>query len=583
MKILLIGEEIFCKKMEKLLSDINLNVDIVNLDVDLRGTSYKTLLYYYEVISSILDSLVQEDKVLCLVGLDINLLDFKNMPYIHLVYEREHELLSLYFYELLFSRLVLSYPEVWWVFINVILCNKNDNKNYQMHILNLCKSSKSLRENMLEKVFMCSYVSPLFDIDGLYEDLLRKKSGKAVKDLKDKPVLFFLIEEEPDYVFYMFYALSDLPNTKVYPVHLYTLAEKFLKDKSLYNGCKKLVCYIHDRYYYPVDLPSEKKLEDLENRLKEFCLKTSNECAYVRHVLVSFSDKKDNEYFIDYSIRKPLNSINSFRNEIKSKFMLENGNNNLSKKETDVYYGEIHSSKGILSEIATKILKRAEIYYENVKSTEDAFSVAIMANYALKILEKSNLNLLYRAFSLKVKAESLGEVIFTGSDVNIDINQKVKQIEKFLEEIEIAFSLSKEKLASMELILLNEILNIYKEHNQLEEELALTNHIRKKILEKRFRKVRVFYWIVNQFLIKPFFSFKYAFKILGVFIFASIVLYFGINGFKIEILPKALIDTIYGIITANIGGNLFGILIAIFNVWLMVIVIGYFLTYIIRR
>jgi len=603
MKILLIGEGIFCKKMEKLLSDINLSVDIVNLDVDLDEISYKTLLYYYEVISSILDGLVQEDKVLCLVGLDINLLDFKDMPYIHLAYERKHELLSLYFYELLFSRLILSYPEVWWVFINVVSCKEN--VKYQMHTMDFCEVNKSLHEKILEKVFLCSYISPLFDIDGLYEYLLTKKSEKVVKDVKDKPVLFFLIEEEPDYVFYMFYALSEIPNTKVYPVHLYTLTEKFLKDESFYNGCKKLVCYIHDRYYYPVDLPSEKNLEDLKTRLKEFGLKTSDECAYIRHILVSFSDKKDDEDFIDHIIRKPLNSINSFKEEMKTILLLKDNTNTPQKSDTS--YKGVHSSKGILSEIATKILKRAEMYYENVKSAEDAFVVAIMARYALKILEEKNLNLLYRAFSLKVKAESLGEVIFTGSDVNIDIHQKVNQIESFLKGIQNTFALSDEKIASMELLLLNEILNIYKEHNQLEEELALTNHIRKKVFEKKFKKNTdkrrnlsskgfkaarnyiyttantVLYWFINKLLIKPLFSFKYAAGILMIFILTSVVLYWGLNGFKSEILSKALIDAVYGIITANIGGSLFGIFIAIFNVWLMVIVIGYFLTYIIRR
>jgi len=150
-------------------------------------------------------------------------------------------------------------------------------------------------------------------------------------------------------------------------------------------------------------------------------------------------------------------------------------------------------------------------------------------------------------------------------------------------------------------------LTYIKEHNQLEEELALTNHIRKKVFEKRFKKnvdkqrnlsfkefkdVRnniytmantVLYWFINKLLIKPLFSFKYAAGILMIFILTSIVLHWGLNRFKSEILPKALIDTVYGIITANIGGSLFGILIAIFNVWLMVIVIGYFLTYIIRR
>ncbi len=607
MKIVIIGEEIFCEKMRKLFDSINIDIESVILNIDLENASYETLLHYYEVISSLLESFALEDKVLCLIGLEISLLEFEKMPYIHLAYERKHEILSLYFYELLFSRLILSYPEVWWVFVSTILNNLNNNLNFYIRSFELYKGNKSIRDLILEKLFFYFNVSPLFDIDGFYEFLLKEKTGKPLESKKPKNIVFYIFEEELDYIFYIFYALSDFQEAKVYPLHLYTLAVKFLKSLNICKHKKKFFYFLHDRYYYPIDLPSEKELDNLRKRFEEFNLKKKSEkCRNVIHILVSFSEIREEEEFINNEIRKPLNSIYSFQEEVKKYLPKEY---TLTKEISYGIKSEVHSSKGVLTEIATKILRRAEIYYENVKSPEEAFTVAIMARYALQILEKKNLNLLYKAFSLKIKAESLGEVIFTGSDINIDIEQKVKEIEDFLKDLKETFNLSVEKITSLELLLLNDILNIYKEHNQLEEELALTNFIREKIFKKKLRKKdfkitsfsfkevistakanpkvllnNLIYWLIHSFLIKPLFSFKRAIAMTLIFVVFSVVLYLVLHGgFQYEILVKALIDTLYGIMTANVGGNLFGIIISIFNIWLMVIVIGYFLTYIIRR
>jgi len=599
MKIVIIGEEIFCKKMKKLLSTLNLDSECLILDVSLDETSYEILLNYYETISSLLDNFTLEDKVMCLIDLDISFLDFENLPYIHLVYERKHEFLSLYFYELLFSRLILSYPEIWWVFIKT----QGDESPYSKHTIDFYNKRKSLQEIILERVFLFSNLSPLFDLDDLYKYMLGKISKKH-SDLKKNPdIEFFLIEEELDYIFYMFYALSQFQSTKVYPLHLYSLAKEVL-NKNPCEHRESFFYYIHDRYYYPIDLPSEKNLDNLKARFKEFNLK---KCSNVKHILVSFSDlQEDEKNFIDFFIKKPLSSISSFQDELRKKL----GDNNL-KKERFIY--EVsekgsHSSLGVLSTIASKILRRAERYYENIKSAEEAFSVAIMATYILKILGWQNLNLIYRAFSLKVKAEALGEVIFTGSDVNVEVKHKVEDIENFLTTLSKNFNLhNSPKIASMELLLLNELLKIYKEHNQLDEELNLTNYIREKVFKIR-RKSNFLYNFIYFPFVKPLSSARAFISIAFVYIGIGMVLYWVSKNFKCESgllceiykalistvrcesgflceTYRALISTVYGILSANadVEGTIFGVFIALANIVLVSGVIAYLLNYIFRR
>ncbi len=591
MKIVLIGEENFLKLLGKFMETINLKVEKIYMDLYPENLSYKLLLSYYEVISSFLEKLSEEDNVICIVGIDISLLDFKNMPSVHTVYTRNHKLFEKYFYEILFSRLILSFPDVWWVFIKGRKGSLTDSYfDTNLHSINI--NAQDLQKEIMEKLFIYSNTSPLFDLSGLYNYLVQNKLGK-VNATTSPDFVFLLWEEEIDYIFYMFYALTEFESVKVFPLHLYRFLEEYIDKYKKDNS--KFLCFIHDRFYYPVDLPEDENLEDLEKRLEKFHLKEPS--PYRKHLLVSFSDIRDNEKnIISRSIKKPLNSIISFQNEIKE--ALGEAGKLLKEKDyiTKFEKEQAHSSKGSVFQIVSTILRRAERRYENIKNAEDAFKVALMARYALEILEGKNLNVLYRAFSLKVRAESLGEVIFTGSDVNIDIDKKVERIKRFLDKVAENFNFGKDekRKSSMKLLLLNELLNVYTEHNQLEEQLSLINYIREEAISRKLKakKLGVFYPIISLILIKPLSSFYDTLKLASAFVVFSMFVYILFEYLKSSelfeklndsVYVRAFIESVYGIITANINGNLFGVIVSLLNFWFMVIVIGYFITYIIRR
>jgi hypothetical protein len=140
-----------------------------------------------------------------------------------------------------------------------------------------------------------------------------------------------------------------------------------------------------------------------------------------------------------------------------------------------------HSAEGILAVIAENLLNRAIIILENTNHVETAIHAAILAVDAKEMLNGLTPTLALQAFILQQKAEATAECLFAGTEYNILLGERFKDINKEVEVISKRFSpkvRSKMEL-NTRLSIVESLSGIYSTNRQFEEELECLKEARK--------------------------------------------------------------------------------------------------------
>lgn len=138
-----------------------------------------------------------------------------------------------------------------------------------------------------------------------------------------------------------------------------------------------------------------------------------------------------------------------------------------------------HGAPGRLGLIASKLVKRATIINEHVLSVEDAVLGAVLATDALELIGCRAPTTAFDALSLKHQLEVIAECKFSGIEYNIEFKRRLIEIEN---DITFIFKKTDSKQSvkdNVQMILLTRLVRIFREHGQFDEEQQCMRQVRK--------------------------------------------------------------------------------------------------------
>jgi hypothetical protein len=185
-------------------------------------------------------------------------------------------------------------------------------------------------------------------------------------------------------------------------------------------------------------------------------------------------------------VNKPVSGI--FR--LWSKAKLEKAEGFLWPFQDDTHHedeqsNEGHSARGRLLEIAIALLSRACHLINNIHSTSHAVVGAVLTTDALELLGGKTPTTSLEALALKHQFEVLAEVHFYGVGTKLEVEGRMKDIRSEIKSLSVHFDsetkryFRKMSVMNAEAAILGDIIKIFREHNQFDEEQLIQNRARR--------------------------------------------------------------------------------------------------------
>ena len=437
-------------------------------------------------------------------------------------------------WETLISRLILSFPEVRWLFSRI---DPEDDAFKKMH--------------GMHRIFGAD-IDPLFDADGLREHVrscARKQSEAAYLPRRWRRAVS--LDEETAYAAlhsYSAYRQGFLGNM----LTTFGQTQEVLGSKSIISNCDLV---FEDIY---VNFPDTTKCElsKLYRDPHPDRVEGRNENKFTGRVLEwpilervpyrvfvtsgqhphSESGKwlRNREYIAEQ--KSAGKYIRTLLKPYAGIYRLWNGSGlNRKLRWTDKqtgkqYYGVAdgyvwpperssfadgssgHSSPGALLQIADHLTARAELLLKNVASVEDAVRGAVLATDALELLGCRTPTQSIEALRLKHKFELLAECQFSGVEHHVCIKERIAEIRRDIKAISYWFGPRKRKLAAWnaEAQILTDLVRILREHGHFDEEQHCMTTIRRAMRKIWLHEARPwsflgypFRWYVEILLDRP--------------------------------------------------------------------------------
>lgn len=139
-----------------------------------------------------------------------------------------------------------------------------------------------------------------------------------------------------------------------------------------------------------------------------------------------------------------------------------------------------HSAPGVLAFIAESLIARSQHILDNAKQITDAVHAATLALEAKELLNGLTPTLALQAFVLQQKAEVTAECLFIGTEYNIKLKPRFKNIKGEVEFIALRFAESERERTQLnvQLKIAETLSGIYGNYKQFEEELECLNKAR---------------------------------------------------------------------------------------------------------
>ena len=148
-----------------------------------------------------------------------------------------------------------------------------------------------------------------------------------------------------------------------------------------------------------------------------------------------------------------------------------------------------HSAHGILTLIARGLIVRSQNILDNAGLVTDAIHAALLALEAKELLNGLTPTLALHALSLQQEAEVTAECLFVGTEYNINVEDRFKNIEAEVTDIAQKFSeQQREKVVlNTRLSLVESLAGIFSTYRQFEEELKCLNEARTLFFKIRIK------------------------------------------------------------------------------------------------
>jgi len=139
-----------------------------------------------------------------------------------------------------------------------------------------------------------------------------------------------------------------------------------------------------------------------------------------------------------------------------------------------------HSAPGRLLMIANTLIERCERLLPKVKSVKDAVLCAVLATDALELLGNRTPTTAMEALRLKHIAEVTAECQFSGIEYRIEVNDRLKELQRDARVIGHWFGPKRRKMAAMnaEMKTLVQVRSVFRNHGQFDEAQVCGNRIR---------------------------------------------------------------------------------------------------------
>ena len=375
----------------------------------------------------------------------------------------------------LVARLVLTYPEIYWVFLS-------DSSGTDALAHRIFPSDYLGRLKKIIRLVTKGY-SPLFDPSGLRQCIKKfhlKEIGVRLREDESAA-----IDEEKSYAYFNAYTAYRFG----YRSHIITSLEamkELLKENESRSinpilECKKKCNITFEDIYlgFPDrELDDDLLLSDIETRDLNFPrLKNIKNRIFltVGHSKLGQSGGFERRKFSDY--RRALRNRN-VRSKVIFKpvggiFDIQKKSNLKEKslKKEPIY--KRHSAPGILLAMSEKLIVRSEILLRGTKNIPDAIHAALLALEAKELLSDMTPTTTLEALSLQHRAEVTAECMFHGIKYNFEVKQRLRTLKKEGKNISQWFKKHKIKKSaelSARATIIGKLTQIFSNFNQFDEE-----------------------------------------------------------------------------------------------------------------
>lgn len=151
-----------------------------------------------------------------------------------------------------------------------------------------------------------------------------------------------------------------------------------------------------------------------------------------------------------------------------------------------------HSTPGRLLAVSERLIGRAERLLPEVRSVPHAVRGSLLATDALELLGGKTPTTSLEALALKHHFEALAECQFVGTQQHMDVRARMKDIQREMRALSGWFGSKRKQKAvaawNAELSILNKLIDVYRTHNQFDEEQML--QVRARALHRHLQFVR---------------------------------------------------------------------------------------------
>lgn len=409
--------------------------------------------------------------------------------------------LSVNGWESIVAMLILTFPEIRWVFGVIQAATGTD-------------AEALAKAHGLLSLFG-SEADPLFDGTGLREwvrSQARKphpgRAGQSADYLPQRTEIAVAIDDERSYAYFHAYAAYRF-GFRAYAVTQESSMTELLGESGRLKGSGNLRLSVEDLFLNLPDRSTDTHWSDLEQRFEK--LRVLNGAGILR-VFVTSGQKKgtdDNrrernrafrenlrqEGRIGKMLFKPMSGIFDFWKAAGLARKLHGGRQRgqadgfiwppkYSGGTEDASYHD-HSAPGRLLEIAARLEARAERLLQNVHCTLRAIQGAVLSSDAMELLGEKAQTTFLEALALKHQFEAIAECQFYGVQSHFDVQSRMEEVQLEVHELGRYFNRKKRKEAewNAEAAILNCLIRTYQEYNQFDEEQAL--QARSRVLHRR--------------------------------------------------------------------------------------------------
>ena len=382
----------------------------------------------------------------------------------------------------LFSRLLLSYPEVTWAF----LPQKATDETVTLDPF--LSGPFPQKNELIDSRFFIN----LFDGIGWRNKIKEQSAGWGGRNQ-----LAVSIDEEESYAYlhsYIAYKSGYLALPVLTMSELDRLNSLYQKSDDIALSFEDIFLNFHDRETIKPETYAGQHLSNLERR--DSCLPFLPRIEKRIFVTVGHHQikwHKNNQAYIKklkaegHKIKvlyKPSGGIFNILEKsglINEFWKYEQRCLKKSVESVSEDKGKRHSAPGRLLLIAQKLISRAEKIFNEASSAKECIHGAMLALEAQELLGYRTPTTCLEAIALKHKLEVKAECMFYGVGYNIDMKNRFKEIEGEVKAVSQWFhpSVRKKSLLNGQLGILTEIVEILRDYGQFDEEIQCLKRIRK--------------------------------------------------------------------------------------------------------